>query len=76
MSTDRGTYRCPAPRNRLRMNQKTYLRLMLALSVIYGMLIALLAVLQTGGIGVVAIVGGLVLALGWALSGIVAKRPS
>ncbi|MET7330106.1 hypothetical protein [Nonomuraea sp. NPDC005650] len=58
------------------MNQKTYLRLMLALSVIYGMLIALLAVLQTGGIGVVAIVGGLVLALGWALSGIVAKRPS
>ncbi|MFI7125200.1 hypothetical protein ACIBQ1_05860 [Nonomuraea sp. NPDC050153] len=58
------------------MNQKTYLRLMLALSMIYGVVIALLAVLQTGGLGVVAIVGGLVVALGWALTGVVAKRPS
>jgi hypothetical protein len=58
------------------MTQKTYLRLMLALTVIYGVVIALLAVLQTGGVGVAAIVGGLVVGLGWALTGIVAKRPS
>ncbi|MBB5778667.1 hypothetical protein AB0K16_16495 [Nonomuraea jabiensis] len=58
------------------MTQKTYLRLMLALTVVYGVVIALLALLQTGGVGVVAIVGGLVVGLGWALTGIVAKRPS
>ncbi|MFG6192229.1 hypothetical protein [Nonomuraea sp. JJY05] len=58
------------------MTQKTYLRLMLALTVVYGVVIALLALLQTGGVGVVAIVGGLVVGLGWALTGVVAKRPS
>ncbi|MFI6734725.1 hypothetical protein ACIBI9_17505 [Nonomuraea sp. NPDC050451] len=58
------------------MTQKTYLRLMLALTMVYGVVIALLAVLQTGGVGVVAIVGGLVVGLGRALTGVVAKRPS
>ncbi|MEW1842247.1 hypothetical protein AB0392_30260 [Nonomuraea angiospora] len=58
------------------MNQKTYLRLMLALTVVYGVVIALLALLGTGGVGVVAIVGGVVVGLGWALTGVVAKRPS
>ncbi|MBE1591531.1 hypothetical protein ACFPOI_13395 [Nonomuraea angiospora] len=58
------------------MNQKTYLRLMLALTVVYGVVIALLALLETGGVGVVAIVGGVVVGLGWALTGVLAKRPS
>ncbi|MEV4011847.1 hypothetical protein AB0J35_15200 [Nonomuraea angiospora] len=58
------------------MTQKTYLRLMLALTVVYGVVIALLALLQTGGVGVVAIVGGLIVGLGWALTGVLAKRPS
>ncbi|MET9249819.1 hypothetical protein ACIHFD_13960 [Nonomuraea sp. NPDC051941] len=58
------------------MTQKTYPRLMLALTVIYGLVIALLALLQTGGVGVVAIVGGVIVGLGWALTGILAKRPS
>ncbi|WP_431927509.1 hypothetical protein [Nonomuraea jabiensis] len=58
------------------MTQKTYLRLMLALTMVYGVVIALLALLQTGGVGVVAIVGGLIVGLGWALTGIIAKRPS
>ncbi|MER5998751.1 hypothetical protein ABT120_09275 [Nonomuraea angiospora] len=58
------------------MTQKTYPRLMLALTVIYGLVIALLALLQTGGVGLVAIVGGVIVGLGWALTGILAKRPS
>ena len=58
------------------MTQKTYLRLMLALTMVYGVVIALLALLQTGGVGVVAIVGGLIVGLGWALTGIIAQRPS
>ncbi|MFF4617093.1 hypothetical protein [Nonomuraea jabiensis] len=58
------------------MTQKTYLRLMLALTMVYGVVIALLALLQTGGVGVVAIAGGIIVGLGWALTGIVARRPS
>ncbi|MEV6030110.1 hypothetical protein AB0L65_03115 [Nonomuraea sp. NPDC052116] len=58
------------------MTQKTYPRLMLALTVIYGLVIALLALLQTGGVGIVAIVGGVIVGLGWALTGILTKRPS
>ncbi|MGW0196690.1 hypothetical protein [Nonomuraea sp. NPDC003201] len=58
------------------MTQKTYPRLMLALTVVYGLVIALLALLQTGGVGIVAIVGGVIVGLGWALTGLLAKRPS
>lgn len=60
----------------MHMTQKTYPRLMLALTVVYGLVIALLALLQTGGVGIVAIVGGVIVGLGWALTGLLAKRPS
>ncbi|WP_433440179.1 hypothetical protein [Nonomuraea sp. CA-141351] len=56
------------------MNRKTYLRLMLALTMTYGFLIAALSMLGIGDIGLVAIVGGLVVGLGWALSSVVVKR--
>ncbi|MEV1168659.1 hypothetical protein [Nonomuraea sp. NPDC049784] len=56
------------------MNQKTYLRLMLVLTVAYGLLIAVLSMLGIGNIGLVAIVGGLVVGLGWALTSVIAKR--
>ncbi|MEU6785648.1 hypothetical protein ABZ912_41210 [Nonomuraea angiospora] len=58
------------------MTQKTYLRLMLALTMVYGVVIALLTLLQTGGVGVAAIVGGVIVGLGWALTGVLTKRPS
>ncbi|MEV0236596.1 hypothetical protein [Nonomuraea sp. NPDC050786] len=56
------------------MNQKTYLRLMLILTIAYGVLIAALAMLGIGNVALVAIVGGLVVGLGWALTAVVAKR--
>ncbi|MFC4113079.1 hypothetical protein [Nonomuraea zeae] len=56
------------------MNQKSYLRLMLALTLIFGASIAVLALLQVGDIGIVAAVGGIILGLGWALAGTVAGR--
>ncbi|WP_153261696.1 hypothetical protein [Nonomuraea phyllanthi] len=56
------------------MNQKAYLRMMLVVTVAYGVLIALLAMFGVGGIGVVAIVGGIIVGLGWALTGVLAKR--
>ncbi|GAA3213234.1 hypothetical protein [Nonomuraea helvata] len=56
------------------MNQNTYRRLMLILTIAYGVLIAALAMLGLGNLGLVAIVGGLVVGLGWALTAVVAKR--
>lgn len=48
--------------------------MMLVVTVAYGVLIALLAMFGVGGIGVVAIVGGIIVGLGWALTGVLAKR--
>ncbi|SDH01177.1 hypothetical protein [Nonomuraea jiangxiensis] len=56
------------------MNQKTYLRLMLALTMVYGVLIAVLALLGSGGVGATAVAGGIIVGLGWALTGVLTKR--
>ncbi|MFG1702570.1 hypothetical protein ACFLIM_05200 [Nonomuraea sp. M3C6] len=56
------------------MNQKTYLRLMLVLTLVFGAVIALLALLDIGNIGIVAAAGGIVVGLGWALTSVVSTK--
>ncbi|GAA3532423.1 hypothetical protein GCM10022419_009360 [Nonomuraea rosea] len=56
------------------MNQKSYRRLMLALTLVFGALIAVLALLQIGDIGIVAAVGGIILGLGWALTAVLTGK--
>ncbi|MFI6326268.1 hypothetical protein ACIBG8_52720 [Nonomuraea sp. NPDC050556] len=52
------------------MNKNLYRSIMLALSILYGALIAILALVGTGNLGVIAAVGAVVLGAGWALYGI------
>jgi hypothetical protein len=56
------------------MNQKTYLRLMLVLTLVFGAAIAVLAILQIGDIGIIATVGAIVLGLGWAITSVVTGK--
>ncbi|NRQ32865.1 hypothetical protein HII36_13585 [Nonomuraea sp. NN258] len=56
------------------MNQKVYLNVMLILSMLFGALVAVLAIFHLGNVGTVAVIGGIILAIGWALTGIVPKK--
>lgn len=47
----------------------------LVVSVLYGLTVGLLAVLDVPAMGTVAVVGGLVLGAMWAVIAIVARRP-
>lgn len=59
------------------MNKHIYRTVMLALSLVFAALIAILALLGSGAIGPVAGVGGVLLGLGWALYGVLTgKRDS
>jgi membrane associated rhomboid family serine protease len=51
------------------MNQKSYVRMMLVLTVLFGVLVGALAILGSGGVGVVAAIGGIIIGLGWAFTG-------
>ncbi|MDR8410337.1 hypothetical protein [Nonomuraea sp. 3-1Str] len=53
------------------MNKRVYNRVMLGLSLAFAALIAVLALLGSEQVGVVAGVGGVLLGLGWALYGVV-----
>ena len=57
------------------MDRKLYGSIMLAASIVYGALIGLLAVLDSGALVPAAIIGGAVIGLGWALSGSVTRAP-
>ncbi|GAA0243813.1 hypothetical protein GCM10009527_045670 [Actinomadura nitritigenes] len=51
------------------MNNNPVRAALFALTILYGLLIALLAVLDTPALGLVAAIGGVLLGLGWAFSG-------
>ncbi|MEV0147206.1 MULTISPECIES: hypothetical protein [unclassified Nonomuraea] len=53
------------------MNKHVYNRVMLGLSLAFAALIAVLALLGSEQVGVVAGVGGVLLGLGWAFYGVV-----
>lgn len=56
------------------MSRRQLGAIMLALSIVYGGLIGLLAVLGSGAVSAVAIIGGTIVGLGWALSGFLPTR--
>ncbi|MEO3828767.1 hypothetical protein [Actinomadura sp. B10D3] len=51
------------------MNSTAARQALLALTVLYGLLIALLAVLDVAALGIVAAAGAVLLGLGWAFAG-------
>lgn len=55
------------------MDRKRYGSIMLAASIVYGALIGLLAVLDSGALVPAAIVGGALIGVGWALYGSVTR---
>lgn len=55
------------------MDRKRYGAIMLAASIVYGALIGLLAALDSGAVVPVAIIGGALIGLGWALYGSVTR---
>ena len=56
------------------MNKHIVQRALLALSVLYGLVIALLATLDAPALGTVAAVGGVLIGFGWAFSGMFVRR--
>jgi hypothetical protein len=51
------------------MNHHPVRAALFVLTIVYGLLIALLAVLDTPALGLVAAIGGVLLGLGWAFAG-------
>jgi hypothetical protein len=56
------------------MNRKTSLTVMMSLTFVFGAVIAILAMLGVGDIGVIAGIGAVILALGWSFFGILGGR--
>lgn len=56
------------------MNKNTARRALFALTVLYGLVIALLSALDVAAVGVVAAVGAVLIGLGWGCSGMFARR--
>ncbi|URN00187.1 hypothetical protein LUW76_41015 [Actinomadura madurae] len=56
------------------MNSTAVRQALLALTVVYGLLIALLAVLDVAALGLVASAGAVLIGLGWGLAGRPTRR--
>ncbi|QKW35030.1 hypothetical protein HUT06_14130 [Actinomadura sp. NAK00032] len=56
------------------MNKNTARRALFALTVLYGLVIALLSAVDFQAVGVVAAVGAVLIGLGWGCSGMFARR--
>lgn len=56
------------------MNKDIARKALFALTVLYGLAIALLAMLDVAAVGVVAAVGAVLIGLGWGCSGMFARR--
>jgi len=55
------------------MNKDLFRRIMLALSVIYGVLVGVLAMVDSGATGLVAIIGAIVIGLLWTAFGMIGR---
>ncbi|NKZ05664.1 hypothetical protein [Actinomadura latina] len=56
------------------MNKSVARRVLFALTVLYGLAIALLAMLDVGAVGLVASIGAVVIGLGWGGSGMFTRH--
>lgn len=56
------------------MNKNTVRRALFTLTVLYGLVIAVLSALDVPAVGVVASMGAVLIGLGWGCSGMVARR--
>ena len=56
------------------MNNKKYSALMLALSMIYGAIVAVLAVTGSSALEIVAIIGGAIIGIGWVSASVLAPQ--
>jgi hypothetical protein len=56
------------------MNPKLTARILVALSVAYGIVVGILAVLHTSGLAAFATIGGIVLGGLWAIRGVLGNR--
>lgn len=56
------------------MDSKVIAKILLALSIVYGMVVAILAVLDVPGMSIMAMVGGMIVGGAWALWGVFGTR--
>ena len=56
------------------MNKTTYRNVMFALTLLFGAVIAVMAIVGLHSIGIVAAVGGVLLGLGWAMLGTLTRK--
>lgn len=57
------------------MTKKNMRKIMVLLSMAYGILIGIIAIAHAPGLGLYAIVGAAILAVGWTASGLFGTRP-